>query len=927
MTEDTRASRDLWASLEGLPPVTGEFRTPTIDRLERARASATRIRWYIGAVVAAVGGALLTAAVYRATGAYYPFISGFAMMFVIIAGFGPTLIAALGSLVLAHFVPPVGAMFPTTASESVRLGANAILLLVASGLAGMFRRSRLATIEREARLEHTTASVREVLEGASDAIVLTDEQMRITYVNSSATEMFGYLRSEVVGRSVLSIITPESLEQMPIQMEALRSGQTIHSERRAYRADGTIIHVDISARLLSGGRLLASIRDSSDRKRELERQRSERDLLNGILATSIAGIVVVDARNEIIFANRRAESLLELRRGGEGGAQYERPVWRQVALDGAQWTRDDQPVRRVLKTNEPVFDVRFAVQWPDGHRTALSVNGAPLPDARGDVQAAVFAVNDITASLAAEEAIRQRDSQLQQITTAMPGMVHQYVLDAQGHGRFLYVSQNSQIIAGLSPEELRADAGRAWSRIHPDDVRSTQLSVLASAKSMKPWVHEFRMRDDRFDGAWRWVSGRGIPQPGPEPGSVLWNGIFIDITDRKLLEDEVRQAQRIESVGRLAGGIAHDFNNLLTVILGQAELLLMELPPESDALAGVSQIRSAAESGSMLTRQLLGFARRQVMAPQVIDVNTLAMRVPTLMGRLLGEQVTLLLELTDDPPLVRVDPSQFDQVLVNLAMNARDAMPAGGTIVLRTNRVSSIDARHPELAAFGEEPLAELSVTDSGTGMSADVRERAFEPFYTTKDVGKGTGLGLATSYGIVKQAGGTIMLESEMGAGTTVRIVLPISAEAPSTITPANIGAKPGGNETILVVDDDRAVRGVTASALRRQGYRVLEAESGAAAIAASRGESARIHLLVTDVVMPKMSGPELAVQLATERHDMRVLFVSGYAEGAVTEHGIVAEGLSMLSKPYDITELARRVRTLLDMPNGAAPGSHAPH
>jgi CheY-like chemotaxis protein len=377
--------------------------------------------------------------------------------------------------------------------------------------------------------------------------------------------------------------------------------------------------------------------------------------------------------------------------------------------------------------------------------------------------------------------------------------------------------------------------------------------------------------------------------------------------------------QRIESVGRLAGGIAHDFNNLLTVILGQAELLTLDLPPESELLEGVTQIRHAAESGSALTRQLLGFARRQMVAPQVIDINQLARRVPTLMGRLLGERVTLSLELTEDPPFVRVDPSQFDQVMVNLAMNARDAMPAGGRIVLRTRRIPETAQRRAEFVGVVDGDLAQLEVIDSGTGMSADVRDRAFEPFFTTKGIGKGTGLGLATTYGIVTQAGGAIALDSTIGEGTAVRIVLPVSREAPTVAPLASTHATLGGTETVLVVDDDASVRSVTASALRRQGYRVLEAESGPSAIGASRAERGRIQLLVTDVVMPHMSGPALADHLRAERTDMRVLFVSGYAEGAVTEHGVLSEGLHILQKPFDIFELARRVRLLLDEPTYA--------
>jgi signal transduction histidine kinase/CheY-like chemotaxis protein len=449
--------------------------------------------------------------------------------------------------------------------------------------------------------------------------------------------------------------------------------------------------------------------------------------------------------------------------------------------------------------------------------------------------------------------------------------------------------------------------------LHPEDVAATRRALMRSFRGMTPWYHEFRIKDVQAAG-WRWVRGHAIPQPGPVSGSVLWNGILIDITDRKSLEDDLRQAQRIESVGRLAGGVAHDFNNLLTVILGQTEMLAMELPPSSGAAEGVRQIRSAAQSGSALTRQLLGFARKQMVEPRVIDVNALVQRVPPLVGRLFGQSITFVLQLAPTPPRVHVDPAQFDQVLVNLVVNACDAMPDGGLLEIRTREVSNAEALSKPEYAIVPGPIAEICVRDTGVGMSADVRGRAFEPFFTTKGLGKGTGLGLATSHGIVSQAGGTIIIESVEGNGTTVRVLLPVTQETTSAPDePASV-SDDAGSETVLVVDDNDAVRGVTAAALRRKGYRVLQADSGAAAIAASRREQGTIHLLVTDVAMPHMSGPVLADRLSRERPDMRVLFVTGYADGAIAQYGAPIDGAALLQKPYDIGSLARRVRELLE-------------
>ena len=911
---------DVFETVEGRPPATQAQQSPAASALERARARSARVRWYLVASVSAFGGALLTVAVYRATGSTFLFISGFAMAVALAGGFGPATLAGIGSVVLGHLLLPANELRVIETDEIVRLVANTILIMVVSVLAGLFRRSRMATLEREARLERAAASVRELLDESSDAIALTDSDLRITYVNPRAETMFGFARGAAIGRTLQSIITPESLQRHPMQMGALSAGQTIRSDWTAFRADGSTIDIEISARLLKGGRLLASIRDMSDSKREAERQRTERDLMDGMLATSVAGVLMVDTDGEIVFANRRAEGILRLKKSTPTSRTYSKPTWKQVALDGGVWPRESQPFRQVVATGAPVFDVRFAIEWPDQRRVALSVNGAPLREASGALQGVVFAVNDISTALAAEQALRKSDRMLEQITDAMPGIVFQYVVDGDGHERFVFVSRFSEQLLGRTARQLLEGAESAWSMVHPDDLAPAKLALAQSSRTMAPWIHEFRIQDVHSAESWRWVSGQAVPQRGPEAGSVLWNGIFTDITDRKTLEDDLRQAQRIESIGRLAGGIAHDFNNLLTVIFGHAELLAMDLPADGPHKVGLEQIRTAAESGAALTRQLLGFARKQVGVPQILDVNELVRRVPPLVGRLIGESIILDLVLADAAPQVRVDPAQLDQVMVNLVVNARDAMPEGGFLEISTRVVDAETTPRSERALLPTGPFAEIRVRDSGTGMTTEVRDRAFEPFFTTKAVGQGTGLGLGTSYGIVSQWGGTILLESMPGHGTVVRVLLPITEDRASPVRSRVRSVTPTGHETILVVDDDGAVRSVTATALRRQGYRVLEAATGASALEQSRAERGRIHALVTDVAMPLMSGPALAAELVRERPDLRVLFVTGYANDGIAHHGILDDGVSLLQKPFDIRELAQRVRELLGYSANAA-------
>jgi signal transduction histidine kinase/ActR/RegA family two-component response regulator len=384
------------------------------------------------------------------------------------------------------------------------------------------------------------------------------------------------------------------------------------------------------------------------------------------------------------------------------------------------------------------------------------------------------------------------------------------------------------------------------------------------------------------------------------------------------LQEQLRQSQKMEAIGQLAGGIAHDFNNLLTVIKGYSQLSLMELQ-EGDALKGnIEEIQKAAERAANLTRQLLAFSRRQMMEMKVLDLNTLMRDLDKMLHRVLGEDIGLATLLAADLGRVKADAGQMEQAILNLAVNAKDAMLDGGKLTIETANVEldGVYARAHIAVTPGRYVM--LSVSDTGCGMSPEVKERIFEPFFTTKEKGKGTGLGLSTVYGIVKQSGGYVWVYSEPGQGTTFKIYLPrVEEEADALHRRVDVGDLQRGKETVLLVEDEAPVRGLAVRVLRNQGYRVLEAANGQEALSVA-GEHAgeKIHLLLTDVVMPQMGGKELTDRLKALRPEIKVVFTSGYTDNAIVRHGVLEPGTDFLQKPFSPAALAQKVREVLDAP-----------
>jgi PAS domain S-box-containing protein len=518
------------------------------------------------------------------------------------------------------------------------------------------------------------------------------------------------------------------------------------------------------------------------------------------------------------------------------------------------------------------------------------------------------------------EGLGQRQ-RLDEIIASVPGLVWEaWGRPDHADQKTNFVSNHVERMLGYSVQQWLSTPNFWLSIIHPDDKERAAREAAEFFASGKGGISQFRWiaRDERVV----WVEAHSTVICDDKGNPLGMRGVTIDITaskeaerGRAQLEEQLRQAQKIDSIGRLAGGVAHDFNNILTAINGYADLMLLELTPGDPLRSSVTEIRRAGERAAGLTRQLLAFSRRQLLQPRVLALNSLIVDSIRMLKRLLGEDIELVTLLDPDLGQVKADAGQMDQVILNLALNARDAMPQGGRLTLETQNVILQEEYAQKHFSLQPGSYIMLAVSDIGCGMDAQILSHIFEPFFTTKEPGKGTGLGLSTVYGIVQQSGGSIWVYSEPGRGTTFKIYLPrIKESVAEAVEKRTEPESPRGSETILVVEDDEIVRKLTCQALRRYGYLVVEAANGGEALLACERHPGTIPLMITDVVMPQISGPELAARLRQLHPEIHVLYISGYTEDAVVRHGLLDEARSFLQKPFTPSTLVHKVRDMLD-------------
>ena len=742
-----------------------------------------------------------------------------------------------------------------------------------------------------------------------------DEQGRTSYVTQKVAELLGCAATEMVGRSLDSFADASSQEEVNRLRALSRHGigerydvTLLRQDRRRVRATLQVTPTTDENGRLRGAHALLSDSPSAEPLTD--------ELRPGAAPTSTAVEQTpawpnwYDPSWKLIWTSPQSSeltgySLEECR----AMPDYPMPLVHQ----------DDRSklwqLRELARNARHTASAEVRLSCKDGSLKWLAASYQPLYDSRGELRGYRTTVRDVTERRVAEERLRDSEMRLRRVFDQSPIGAAIVAMD----GRFVRINEVYCRILGYSEQEL---VGRGFADVtHPED-RAAGIAGMGQLLRGDIDQYASEKRYVRKDGALVWVR-LSVRLVRDGNGAPLYQVPMIeDITDRKeqeaerlRLEGALQHAQRMESIGRLAGGVSHDFNNLLTGITGHASLALASLPPDDRLRSSLTEILKAADAAATLTRQLLAFSRKQTIQPKATDLNALIERMHKMLVRLVGEDLVLQTRLSERIGPVKVDAGQFEQVIVNLVVNARDAMPDGGAVTIGTDALHVPAGGTSECPGLGPGGYVRLTVSDTGVGMSEEVKRLIFEPFFTTKPKDKGTGLGLSMVYGAVQQAGGSIYVASQPGRGSVFRILLPcVDDPAEPLVQAPPEGEMPSGSETILLVEDDPSLGAMLSQVLQLLGYVVLPCTSGAAALVRAAAHQGEIQLLVTDVVMPGMDGKALAQLMAAARPGIKVLYASGYPESVIAHRGVLEEDIHFLAKPFTPAALARRVRDVLD-------------
>ncbi|MGC4056391.1 MAG: PAS domain S-box protein, partial [Paludibaculum sp.] len=629
--------------------------------------------------------------------------------------------------------------------------------------------------------------------------------------------------------------------------------------------------------------------------------KSATDMLHAIVDSAPTAIMTLSPDRTVTSWNRAAERVF--------GWSAEEVIGQKLPSIPPAYDGPFKTLFQKVLAGETIERREVYRRRKDGVEIPLELTAAPLRSVDGATTGAMALMLDLSAQKQAEGTLQEIKDRWQ---FAVEG-AEEGVWDWDVENGTVYYSRRWKEILGYTEDEISDSVDEWLSRIHPDDAAANMDAVQRHFRRETP-SYQFEYRARRKDGKYVWLVGRGKVIVWSKAGQPMrFVGTKVEVTHRKELEERLRQAQKMESVGRLAGGVSHDFNNHLTVIEGYSEMLLSQLPEGSPYLAPVSEIRSAGQRAGLLTRQLLTFSRQQRAETRPLNLNDVIRDLEKMLRRLIRSDIELTTVLSPELQTVRADATQIQQVLMNLVVNARDAMAEGGKLI-----IESSNANLTESYSSGQQPVRPgayvlLTVSDTGCGMDEETMSQIFEPFFTTKPAGEGTGLGLCTVFGIVQQLGGWIWPYSEPGKGSTFKVYLPVDGEPHEVKAPTERQGETVGTETILIAEDHDQVRGFSESVLRALGYEVLTARDGEEALKVAAEHKGPLHLLLTDVAMPRMNGRDLARSLSAKKPGLKVLFISGYTANVMAQQDMVEAGLEFLPKPFTPDQLGEKVRSIL--------------